>query len=142
MFPDEQLKTIFNKTGSRCYYCGTYLVPFSDDKERYGRSFVIDHFVPRRMGGGNDINNLVPCCWKCNSSKGGKHIDDWRWDITRKKLGMPRFSEEQIDYLASIGFDLYQQTKWHEFYFESIEFLVSAGVINKKYVEYKEYIND
>ncbi|RAL98941.1 HNH endonuclease [Agrobacterium sp. MS2] len=48
-----------------CVYCGN-------------PATSIDHVDPRCNGGSNDIENLVPACIPCNSSKGGKLLKDWR----------------------------------------------------------------
>ncbi len=31
-----------------------------------------DHIVPKSKGGGNNRNNYVPCCKKCNTDKGSQ----------------------------------------------------------------------
>lgn len=33
-----------------------------------------DHLVPRSKGGGNGLNNLAPCCKRCNSRKNAKDL--------------------------------------------------------------------
>ena len=47
-----------------CSYCG---------KEATG----FDHIVPRSKGGGDEDENLTPCCKRCNSSKGSKDLADF-----------------------------------------------------------------
>lgn len=46
----------------RCYWC----------KEKYGKTFEVDHVWPRSRGGGNGAENLVLACRKCNRSKHAK----------------------------------------------------------------------
>lgn len=36
-----------------------------------------DHVVPLSFGGRHDVENLVPACRPCNSSKGNKTLDEW-----------------------------------------------------------------
>ena len=50
----------YKKYGFRCYICGFRL--------RKGDS-TIDHIHPVSLGGTNDLNNLRPCCKKCNEEK-------------------------------------------------------------------------
>lgn len=39
---------------------------------------TLDHVVPLVRGGTNYEGNLVPCCRRCNSSKAGRTIIEWR----------------------------------------------------------------
>lgn len=55
---------VFAEYGSSCMYC---LKPAD----------TIDHVVPLVLGGNNEIDNLVPACWSCNSSKQGKPLLSW-----------------------------------------------------------------
>ncbi len=41
-----------------CVYCGQ-------------EATTVDHVIPRRLGGNDSDDNLVPSCAKCNYSKGG-----------------------------------------------------------------------
>lgn len=65
----------------QCCYCA-----------RKGEAKTLDHFYPLVEKGGisgyiTEINNLVPCCHSCNSSKGGKKWKEWfTSDKTKKKL--------------------------------------------------------
>lgn len=36
-----------------------------------------DHVIPERRGGSNELENLVPCCRSCNSSKGSRTPEEW-----------------------------------------------------------------
>ncbi|MHB9026370.1 MAG: HNH endonuclease [Armatimonadota bacterium] len=58
-------KSIFTRDGHRCVYCGTSNAPLT-----------IDHVVPRTRGGGDDWNNLVCCCTRCNNVKGNRTPDE------------------------------------------------------------------
>lgn len=46
---------------ARCAYC---LAEGATD---------IEHFVPRSLGGSDDMSNLFPSCAECNRGQGGKH---------------------------------------------------------------------
>jgi len=59
----ENAKRIFDY---KCAYCG-----------KEADRLDADHVVPIESGGSTNINNIVPCCKHCNSSKGGKTIDEW-----------------------------------------------------------------
>jgi hypothetical protein len=45
----------------KCAYCG-----------KSGIQLTKDHVIPISKGGTDDIENIVPCCRQCNSSKGTK----------------------------------------------------------------------
>ena len=101
-----------------CAYCGD---PYTE----------WDHFFPlienkRPTGFISEIHNLVPCCGKCNQSKGNKNWKKWIQSDARhspKSRGIPdladriktlenyekRFSRQQYDYEAMIGHENWQQ---------------------------------
>ena len=69
-----------------CHYCG-----------RSG-DMTTDHMVPRRLGGGGG-ENLKPCCMKCNMSKNGNSLEEWRVKLARRVLQIPHFSPAQREWL-------------------------------------------
>jgi uncharacterized protein (TIGR02646 family) len=56
----QQIRVLYDY---RCGYCG---VRESD----VGARLTVDHFCPRVIGGGDEIDNLVYCCHACNEFKG------------------------------------------------------------------------
>lgn len=46
----------------RCFKCGR-------TAEAHGVVLVVDHVIPQKWGGGNDISNLQPLCEDCNQGK-------------------------------------------------------------------------
>jgi 5-methylcytosine-specific restriction endonuclease McrA len=65
---------VWDKTGGKCWYCGKQTHPYGQDRN----AFCVDHVVPRILGGGNDVDNMVPACGYCNTIKGGKALDSFR----------------------------------------------------------------
>lgn len=55
-------KIVYNRDGGACRYCG----------KKLGRSYSVDHVIPKIQGGTSEITNLVLCCRSCNSRKGGR----------------------------------------------------------------------
>lgn len=49
-----------------CHYCHYPMIRMANE----GRSFTLDHRVPRCRGGSNGIGNLVAACAACNNEKG------------------------------------------------------------------------
>lgn len=64
--------TTFREKGRTCVYCA-------------GPATAIDHVVPVVRGGSNHFANLVPACGTCNSSKGGRLLEDWLPSLRRPK---------------------------------------------------------
>jgi len=67
---EDDLNYIYDKTGGYCYYCGKKI-----DWSNYGAhgekgAWTVDHMLPVSRGGTDHMNNLVPACIPCNSSKG------------------------------------------------------------------------
>jgi 5-methylcytosine-specific restriction endonuclease McrA len=56
---------VFAKTDGTCWYCEAR---FADDYHPP----EIDHVYPISLGGTNEIDNLVPCCYLCNTRKGNR----------------------------------------------------------------------
>lgn len=58
----ENIKLFFN---NRCCYCNKEL-PLTQD-----------YFIPLSKNGEYTINNIVPCCKSCNSSKRNRYFESW-----------------------------------------------------------------
>lgn len=51
---------VIQRDNYTCQYCGARAPEVR---------IVVDHVVPRAMGGTNDMSNLVTACWECNCGK-------------------------------------------------------------------------
>jgi len=58
----ESIKQLFN---NKCCYCGREI------------KLTQEHFIPITKYGEYTINNIIPCCSSCNSSKGPKNFFEW-----------------------------------------------------------------
>lgn len=63
-FTAQSVRGLFEYFGGRCAYC-------------LGMATTIDHIEPLALGGQNALENLVPACRSCNSSKGAKPLLIW-----------------------------------------------------------------
>lgn len=110
---------VWAKSEGCCWYCGVAveMPPAWTDRQLYASPhghlmrgvppetrMFIDHFHSQANGGGDGLPNLVPACLSCNSGKGRRDIEVFRWTAYRKRKGLPNFSLEQRDWLASQGF--------------------------------------
>jgi 5-methylcytosine-specific restriction endonuclease McrA len=50
----------------------------------------VDHIVPRRLGGTDELSNLQLLCVQCNLSKGGRFFDTPKPPMTPLGLFTPR----------------------------------------------------
>lgn len=88
--------------GDRCAYCG--IVP--NELGRHADYPSLDHALPQTRGGGDEADNLVYCCRGCNSTKGDRILSEAHLLLRLRRLGWPRFGEDQIAWLRERGFDL------------------------------------
>lgn len=58
-------RVLVDEYDGRCAYCGS------------AGKMTRDHVVPLSRGGSDDIDNIVPACPTCNSSKGDRTLDEW-----------------------------------------------------------------
>lgn len=72
LFKPSLRKKVFVKTNGKCFHCGITLETGGDDFNKNPNWFCVDHLSPKFLGGGNNIENLVPSCRKCNCKKGKK----------------------------------------------------------------------
>lgn len=81
----EQAYLIEQKTKGCCVYCGKYLSAYNGER-------TVEHIVPRKFNGGNNLENLWLCCKSCNSSKGAKTIDQYKEYKSKKNNGKLPFT--------------------------------------------------
>jgi 5-methylcytosine-specific restriction endonuclease McrA len=63
--PVSALRQRFNEFGNCCAYCGD------------GGDMQIEHIQPISKGGAHDIGNIVPACFRCNTSKRNHEMEEW-----------------------------------------------------------------
>ena len=79
---------VFKRDDFQCQYCG---------RRSPDVILEVDHIVPRKEGGGDDIENLVTSCFECNRGKGSDPLSKKKMhrDI-RKDLKLQKEREEQL----------------------------------------------
>ncbi|WP_415400640.1 RHS repeat-associated core domain-containing protein [Tateyamaria sp. SN3-11] len=61
-------KSVLERDGCKCRYCGTNLVPGAGSPN----SLEFDHHIPHAAGGGRNSDNIVCSCRTCNRGFGSK----------------------------------------------------------------------
>jgi len=77
--PEEVRRLVRERANSACEYCG---VTESDT----GGELTVDHFRPQAANGGNEPDNLLYCCYRCNQYKS----DYWPTEPDHVGLWNPR----------------------------------------------------
>ena len=75
-------RNLFARDSHRCQYCGHH-APMPQ--------LSIDHVVPRSQGGRTTWENVVCCCTRCNTKKGGRTPQQANMHLLRKPV-KPRFN--------------------------------------------------
>jgi 5-methylcytosine-specific restriction endonuclease McrA len=67
-------KNLYVRDRGRCAYCL---------KKLSLHSLSFDHVIPRCLGGKTCWENIVLACFRCNSKKGARHPDQFKWPQLR-----------------------------------------------------------
>lgn len=122
---------VFKRDNGKCSVCGCKL---HLDIENWRDSFYmqIDHIIPRRMGGADDMDNLRAICKHCNSTK-GQHIG-----IDTLKIVERHLINASIPNIAS-GQRLKDEYKYNLISKEDIDMV--KGFIEKFYQRNMDFLN-
>ena len=61
--------TIWVRYKGACFWCDESLDPSEVE---------LDHWMPRELGGSDDLSNIVLSCFTCNRQKGALHPHEYR----------------------------------------------------------------
>lgn len=106
--PKHIRRQVYEKYGGHCAYCGK-LLEYKD--------MQVDHMIPLRSGGVDDMENYMPACRRCNHYKRGSSLEAFREMVEAipKKL-------QRDSYIFKVGVDYGFFEVWDRnvtFYFES-----------------------
>ncbi|MDA8745000.1 HNH endonuclease [Rubripirellula amarantea] len=79
-------KNLFARDDHTCQYCG---------KNEPTNKLSLDHVIPRSHGGPTTWENIVCCCLRCNSRKGGRTPKQANMALLTKPI-KPRFNPTMI----------------------------------------------
>ena len=108
--PKHIRQQVYEKCNGHCAYCGCEL--------KY-KDMQVDHMVPLRLGGADDVKNYMPACRSCNHYKRGNSLEAFRKMIEKIPQKLQRDS-----YIFRVGVDYGFFESWERdvtFYFESYE---------------------
>jgi 5-methylcytosine-specific restriction endonuclease McrA len=97
MYVRQRKNEYIDWDAERCHYCGVLASDVG--------GVQLDHFIPRRLGGSEARSNLVVACKGCNQAKASRSFAEARLTLVLRRLGWPRFTAEQLDWLKNQGFD-------------------------------------
>lgn len=65
----EERMNVYQKCGGRCAYCGC---------EIEYKDMQVDHVKPLKIGGADEISNMLPACRSCNHYKATLDVEGFR----------------------------------------------------------------
>jgi DNA-directed RNA polymerase subunit RPC12/RpoP len=102
--------SVFARDGFRCQYCGCEGLTVEDG--------TVDHIVPISLDGHHSADNLRTACRPCNSRRGQKSIEEFRFLLTLAATGLHGIiSTTQAAALQAHGIELFLPAPFI-FYFE------------------------
>ncbi len=91
-------QAVLEKYGGRCAYCGRTLTA----GRKGDTAFQVDHLHPRYLGGGDELDNLVPACQLCNRYKVTYNVEQLREQLSL----IPSRLERQSNYRLAVAHEL------------------------------------
>lgn len=92
----------------KCIYCGIGY-----------KKMASDHFIPLARGGKDRKGNRVVACFKCNSAKSARTIDEFRQYLGLKESGLSEIISLRIyNQLVEAGVDM-PKLPFVRFYYET-----------------------
>ena len=82
---------VYEKWGGVCAYCGK-VIEFKD--------MQVDHLIPKRKGGTDDFDNLMPSCRRCNHYKSSLDLEQFRDMINKIPVKLM-----EREYIFKVGVD-------------------------------------
>lgn len=61
----------------KCFYCGEVESAFRETVSGKVHQLCVDHMTALSLGGANTLENVVPCCRRCNSRKSNTPFLEW-----------------------------------------------------------------
>jgi hypothetical protein len=117
---------ISERAGFACEYCG---ISETDS----GGELTVDHFQPQSKSGGDEEENLVYCCFRCNTFK----ADYWPDGPNQIRLFNPRTDKRDEHFWLSETGKLFAFTEIGEFTIKLLR-LNHPPLVTKRQQEYQK----
>lgn len=102
---------VYNKMGGFCAYCG---VPITT------KTMQVDHVIPLKKGGADEVSNMLPACGSCNHYKSTLTVEQFRDCIERWPGVLMR---DSVTYKNAVRFGVVTPTpRLVTFFFERLKF--------------------
>lgn len=109
-----------------CDYCGT-------SETDSGGELTVDHFQPQSKNGGDEKENLVYCCFRCNLYKG----DFWNDEPNQPRFFNPRTDKRDEHFWLSESGKLFALTETGELTIKLLR-LNRQPLISKRQQDYQK----
>lgn len=73
---------LMKQFGPYCFYCGIKVVKPRGEKPKSNWA-TVDHVIPRSKGGTRSDDNSVLACYRCNTLKGNKTLEEFEAELQR-----------------------------------------------------------
>lgn len=113
---EVERQQVYEKCKGHCAYCGCKL--------EY-KNMQVDHVKPLRIGGNDELNNMLPACRSCNHYKATFDVEGYRKYLTGI---FHRLMRDSIPFQVAIRFGLVKHIGDNvTFYFEKMDKSESEG---------------
>lgn len=79
----EERRAVYETMGGHCAYCGC---------ELSYKNMQVDHILPLRKGGADDLSNMLPSCQNCNHYKGALDVEQFRHMIEKTPETLAKYN--------------------------------------------------
>lgn len=95
---EEERADAFKKTGGNCHLCGGDISESGDGELPKEYRFVVDHIVPKAVGGGDSRDNYLAAHGLCNGCKWFYSPEEFQWIL---RIGV--WARKQMEDATKIG---------------------------------------
>lgn len=136
----QKRETVLERDDRRCQFCG---VTEEQHKDERGRSLDVHHIIPRRAGGSDRPENLLPVCVECHrtlESTQGDAIERLREQIENENENKEKIDELETE-LDEVNNRLHEESRKFDDCLNAVDELVDGNVYATIYVVHRTKLN-